>query len=277
MKLNIRFAVVFATQLFCICDYADAATITFDALDSGNYSSTGANTAGNVAYVAGNCAALVCGAGGTYRDFFVFNLAALANLPGIEITDATLVLENTAAGNKNGIFRGGYASPNLSVSGEPGQPADTYVLSSVSTPISALRRGHAAGATGAAIYAGLGTGTQYSSYVLTKSLNDTGSNSVVLIFNQDGVDGLNNALDPQGTSLFAVGGLFQDLIPNNVNQYIFQRSDRNNIRELTVTYTVDAPPQAGAVPEPEAFFLTGFGLLAIGLVRRMPVTALGRR
>jgi hypothetical protein len=81
------------------------------------------------------------------------------------------------------------------------------------------------------------------------------------------VDALNNALDPFGPSLFAVSGAFQDLPPFSkvANQYIFQRSNASDVRQLTITYTVDPP---GQVPEPATLGLTGGALLMAGLLRR---------
>jgi hypothetical protein len=268
MKRILRTAAFFA-PLSLLCLHASAATITLNAIDSGTYRSTGANNAGSKTYVAGNCGQAVCGTSGVYRDFFVFDLAALAGIQNIQITDATLVLENPTLIKADPTFSGGYVSPNSAVSGEGGQPADTFAVFDVSSPLATVRTSHAAGnAAGTAIYNDLGSGTSYGSYVLTKSLNTKGDNSVVVVFNQDGVDALNGALNPFGASLFGVGGAFQDLPAFNKvsNQYIFQRTNASYARQLTITYTTaDAP---AAIPEPTTGGLTGGALLAISLLRR---------
>ena len=125
----------------------------------------------------------------------------------------------------------------------------------------------AAGAAGAAIYNDLGTGTSYGSGLLTKNLNVAGQNKLSIFFNQDGVDAVNTALDPFGTSLFAVGGAFQDLPPTTkqANQYVFQRTWKDDVLVLTVTYNVDPP---GAAPEPGTLAMMGFAFLIAASLRR---------
>jgi hypothetical protein len=255
---------------FCLSSACSmAATLTLNAVDWGNYSSTGAHDASNWSYVAGNCSSLVCPASGVYRDFFVFNLNRLAAIQGIDITDATLTLINPASNLIDPLhpFNGGYQSPNMNVSGNAGQPADTFSIFDVTSSIAAVRRTQSAGAVGAAIYNDLGTGTSYTSGLLTKSLNTAGQNSLSMFFNQDGVDALNAALDPFGTSLFAIGGAFLDLPAFRIqaNQYVFQHTWKNDVPTLTITYQVDAP---AGVPEPGTLAMAGLALLAVGCIRR---------
>jgi hypothetical protein len=265
MNKNVRLAMAFLGQVCFLGGVATANTITLTAIQSGTYSSTGANNATNQTYVAGNCSDPVCSTSGVYRDFFVFDLSSLP--ADIEITDATMTLENPY---RLGLFNGGYSSPNQLVSGNPGGPDDTYAVFGVASGgIAALRTSHPAGAAGTAIYNSLGSGTSYGSYVLTKPLNTKGENSVVIVFNDAGVSALNDALDPFGTSLFAVGGAFQDLPPRRTQaqEYIFQKSTAKDIRQLTITYTADAPVGApAAVPEPATLGLTGVALIVAGLI-----------
>jgi hypothetical protein len=253
----------------CLGSSAMAATVTLNAIDWGNYSSTGAHNAASWSYVAGNCASTVCPASGVYRDFFVFNLNSLAAIQGIDITDATLKLINPASNLIDPLhpFNGGYQSPNMNVSGNAGQPADTFSIFDVTSSIASVRRTQAAGAAGAAIYNDLGTGTSYTSGLLTKSLDIAGQNSLSMFFNQDGVDAVNAALDPFATSLFAVGGTFLDLpaFSKQANQYVFQGTWRGDTPTLTITYQVDAPV---ANPEPGTFGMAGLALLAAGFLGR---------
>ncbi len=139
-----------------------AATITFSGIDWGNYSSAGAHRAASWSYVAGNCSNTICPATGVYRDFFVFDLSALAAVQGVDVTDATLTLINPAS-VKLPLFNGGYRSPNMNVSGDPGQPADTFSVFDVSSTIASVRANQATGAAGAAIYNDLGSGASYGS------------------------------------------------------------------------------------------------------------------
>jgi hypothetical protein len=251
----------FLTLLF-LAALSQGATIVFNAIDSGNYRSDGAHRAVDKGYIAGRCSDTECGApGGTFRDFFVFDLTALAGLGDVQVTDAIFTVANPLP-SRLPLFNGGYNSPNLNAD------RDRFEIFDVTTGIAQLRAAQTAGAAGAAIYADLGGGPSYSSYGLTKTLNTAGNNTLVMVFGQDGVNALNNALDPfAAASLFAFGGRFMDLDPNSANQYIFRRSDGTELRRLTIEYQI---VEADAVPEPSTFALSGLAFAGFLVLRVSP-------
>jgi hypothetical protein len=231
--------------------------MVFNAIDSGHYRSDGLHRANDKGYIAGRCANTECLVPGTFRDFFIFDLSALTLLGNVQITDAIFTVANPLPSVRP-LFNGGYNSPNANAN-----PArDTFEIFDITTGLATVRAGSAAGsAAGTATYNDLGTGTSYSSYTLTNSLNTPGNNTLVMVFNQDGVTALNGALDPfAATSLFGFGGRFMDLDRNAANQYILRRSDGSELRRLTIEYQVLA---ADAVPEPSTLGLSGFALAGL--------------
>jgi hypothetical protein len=260
MKTNKWLLMICFGQLCLPWVHSNAATITLNAIDSGSYRSDGLHNASSYGYLAGRCADTVCTVPGTFRDFFLFDLTPLAQIQNVEITDAILTLTNPTGVPPRFITSAGYSSPNIA------DEKDVFEIFDVTSDLGKVQAGHAAGnADGRAIYADLGTGDSFGSYILTRSLNKPGENSVVLVFKDKGIKALNAALDPFGDSQFAVGGAFQDLQRGAANQYIFFRSDNSNARTLSIEYRVDAP---GEVPEPVTMGLAGLGLVLMSLLRR---------
>lgn len=192
-----------------------AGVITLNAVDSGWYNG-GIHGSGNDNYFVGEI-------GSEYRNFFVFDLSSV----GENILTAELRLYNPV---------NGYSSPDAT---------ETYDLYDVTTAVGTLTADNGAG-NGSAVFADLGTGTQFGSRVVSGADNNT---LVSILLNGSAVSNLNAA-----SSLWAIGGRLSTVTPGGSNEFFTGFTGGQFARELVLT-TGPAP----TVPEPGTLALLGVG------------------
>jgi hypothetical protein len=201
-----------------------------NAIDSGSYDPTGAHSAQNDNYIAGELS------GSERRDFIVFDLTTVV----AEIVDASLRLYNPIGPPP---FLNGYVSPDAT---------ETFTMFDVSTPVDTLRLSQA-GAPGVAMFEDLGSGTSLGQIVMSAADNGT---TVSILFNDAGVAALNAARG----GLFAIGGAVTTLgSPGDEYVFGFSMADFNpDVRQL----------ELNVVPEPATVALLLVGGACIARRRR---------
>lgn len=210
---------------------ATASTLTITAIASGFCSDSNGSfcTGPNTNYIAGS---FPMGAPTKeYRDFFVFDLAAVQG----KIIDARL-----------DIWKPSFdMSPNLT---------DVFAVFDVTTDVSTLISVPPGSLGHFDIFSDLGTGTVYGSTTYIPSESNV---IVSLNLNTSAVSAMNSV----GGGLFAVGGAVQNVVSGDF-QYIFGDTRGPADVKLTLTTTAD-------VPEPRSSALVAAGcLMMIGLKSR---------
>jgi hypothetical protein len=216
---------------------AVAATITLDAAFRGGYRSSGANngTSPGNNYVAGECltiGTIFCGVAPGVpetRNWFEFNLSSVSS----PVTAATLLLQEPG-----GVGFGSSISPTL-----------TYTLYDISASDAA-----ALGGVSTAIFADLGSGTSFGSYVASSADNNA-NETVAISLNAAALSLINANLG----SSFALGGAITPLNGIDDTAYLFGFTSQFESTRLQLT-TQDA---STPVPEPGTIVLVGsaFALL----------------
>lgn len=224
-----------ACLLICTLPTLCRASIEINAVDSGNYRSTGVHVAANPSYFVGVINHL------HYHNFFVFDLSGITET----ILSATLKLENPTAVTNSA--------------------ATAYTLYDVTTSIGTLTTSQSAGPTGVGIYNDLGAGTSYGSVAVGGSV---GVGFVEIPLNAAAIAAMNatSGLFALGGSLGVVGSS-SDALFKNTSGYEFVRTLILEVEESV------APPSTGIVPEPASMFVwCGTGLLACfgATARRKP-------
>jgi len=236
-----------AVLVLCVnARFAQATTISFNTgqsvfagsnLNQGWWSATRVNSDSNANIFTGlaHNGALV----DDLHSFFTFDLSSL-NLAGQIVASATLTVTNS------GFYQSGNAS-------------ETLGLFDVSTAAAAL---NANNGTSAAIFADLGTGTSYGSFVVPSYVTDTPQS---FSLNNAGLA----AIASGAGGFFSIGGALTSL-NNNFNgsgfEGIFVGTEVPPGPFVPVTLTLDVEPVATAVPEPASVSLPAVGLA--GLYRR---------
>jgi hypothetical protein len=206
-----------------------AASFTFNAVDSGWYQSSGMNSQDlaipSMNYFAGE---FPIGNGFNYHDFFVFNISGLSGT----ILSATLTIDNGG----EGAVVGGPVTFNVSSVSDSTASIESNVMSNT-------------------IYSELASGTSYGS-----QSGIAGPGNVVINLNADAL----NALASAGSG-FVFGGHITP-IGDGANHYLFNNSfidgDPNPVVQLSIVTS------STATPEPASFALLGCGLAGFGLLAR---------
>lgn len=216
---------------------ASAAPIQVNAMDTGAYQANGSHMATNENYITGQFLT-------ENRSFFVFDLTGVSD----PISAATLNLFNPNT-NPHPCCQG-YRSADAT---------ETFNLFDVTTGVDALTAG---GVGRTDIFADLGTGTLFGTYVASAADN---GRTISVTLNSAGVAALNAARG----SVIAFGGALST-ISGPGDQFVFGFSTASfaggDVRRLDLT-TADV----SQVPEPASVTLLGFGLtgLAVRLRRRI--------
>jgi len=236
MRRHVGFVVGLLIALSLIPHDVAASTITLSDTIRGWYMANGsANgaTAGNN-YFAGDCLVFSCSGADSrdFRNWFEFDLSGLSN----PITSATLLLDNPS----NGFNSTSDAS-------------ETYSLFDIAPGnVASL------GANSLAIWADLGSGSAYGSYIAT--IADDGK-TVSIALNANALAAINAALGGQ----FALGGAITTLNAVADNEYLFGFTTPNLFHsQLQLT---DAGPST--VPEPTSLLLLTTGLTSLVARKRM--------
>lgn len=225
--LMLCFVAFGATQI------AHADTVTVSATDAGIYSSSGFSSAINTSYFVGRSSTT----GNETRNFFVFDLTAIP----LGTTSATLQILNPA---------GGFVGTDAS---------NTVTFYDVVTPVATLTAGSAAGATGQAIFADLGTGLSYGSLSVTPADNGT---LLSIQLNAAAIAAINAARG----GLFAIGGALTTLSATGADGLFSGSGIGSNTQAVRLIVSNDAP--AAAIPEPTTMLLLGTGLAGMYARRR---------
>ncbi len=180
--------------------------VTINASDRGWYDDTGFHSPGNLNYIVGDQPE---SSGLTFRDFFVFDVTAVAG----SISSAKLRLFNPASGPGFGSDTG----------------TETYKVFDVSTPLASLL----AGTGGLGAYGDLGSGTLFGSYLASAA--DNGA-FVEVVLNAAAIAALNAA-----TGLFAFGGAIDPLNGVDDAEYLFGFTASNLAHTQLVVETVPEP------------------------------------
>jgi hypothetical protein len=160
------------------------------------------------------------------RNFFVFDLSGVVG----PITSATLRLENPASG---------YVSSDAT---------ETFGVFDVTSPIATVITPF----SDSAVYADLGTGTQYGSINVGTSANGT---IVEIPLNALAVAFLNGA-----SGEIALGGAITTLALGPSNELLFSGSSNSLVRELVL--------ETNPVPEPTTGLLVAASLGVLALLNR---------
>jgi hypothetical protein len=174
------------------------------AIDSGWYADSGYHNPSVTNYLVGRCGLPNCNPPLVFRNFFVFDLAAVSG----PIMAASLIVENPTVA--------GYNSSD---------PLETWTVFDVSTSIPTLRSG-GSGLTG--IYDDLGSGTTYGDAVVNSS-----SSLVQIDLNCAALSALNAAAGGQ----FAFGGAITTLSGSDASEWVFGASDGPALVRKLVLYT----------------------------------------
>lgn len=181
-------------------------TINLEAIDMGNYNSTGLHDPNNTNYVIGDDISQG-GISLQYRNFFVFDLSSLG--AGDQIIDAHLEVYQD----------NGFVSPS---------PSETWEAWDVTTAVDTLRAG---GSGKTSIYNDLGTGTSYGSQEVTEASE---GNLVSLTLNAMARGHIQDKIG----NLFAIGGSISSLDSNPSTEefsFGFTTNNSTNIQQLRLT------------------------------------------
>lgn len=204
-----------------------AAPLTLDAVDSGQYRSTGEHLFLNQNYQTGVFETI------ERRSFFVFDLSSVTGT----INSATLRLFNPEVSQ----FLHGYVSPD---------PTETLNLFDVTTDVDSVTLGLG----GVAAFDDLGSGALYGTRVVSAADNGT---VIEIALNATAIAALNAA-----TGLFALGGAL-GTIDGTADQYVFGFSMTAFVADHTRELVLDV----AGVPEPALTMLLMAGAAAYGSAR----------
>jgi hypothetical protein len=214
-----------------------AATIVFDATDSGWYrSSDGFHNPANENFFAG------ADSGAEFRNFFLFDLSTQA-VPG-NVLAVTLRIENVPLDD-----------PATAASPQGGETYSVFeVLASPAT----------VSAGGAGVFADLGDGTLFGSL---SGLSANVAQTIDVAFNGGGVGAVSTALLAPG--LFVVGGQItsiDDLTFLTDGEDFFEGPNAFNVGATTRQLIIET--DAVLIPEPSTILLLGAGLLGLARLAR---------
>ncbi len=206
-----------SATLFGLIIPCAGATLTLDAVDSGNYRANGIHAQAIENHLTGLFNQV------EYRSFFVFDLSSIAGT----VNSATLRLFNPEVSE----FLHGYVSPD---------PTETLNIYDVTTSAASIT-GNTAGLAG---FADLGSGTLFGT--TTVSVADNGF-VVEIALNASAVSALDG-----GSGLFVLGGALST-VSGTEDQHVFGFSTAAFVADHTRQLVLDVTPDPGSeIPEPSA-------------------------